>query len=154
MDKLNIILQDINSFLRQDLTLATGVRYFFSAHVRLMNEMNEKGHQIEMYVGYKIGTLNNTHFGENHTFASKKLRKSQFCFSYQYDQHNTHCDYRGYVVEDINSFLRQDLTLATGVRYFFSAHVRLMNEMNEKGHQIEMYVGYKIGNLFYEMLLS
>ncbi|ELU01363.1 hypothetical protein CAPTEDRAFT_214236 [Capitella teleta] len=56
--------------------------------------------------------------------------------------------------EDINSFLRQDLTLATGVRYFFSAHVRLMNEMNEKGHQIEMYVGYKIGTLFYEMLLS
>ncbi|ELU03533.1 hypothetical protein CAPTEDRAFT_201021 [Capitella teleta] len=42
--------------------------------------------------------LNNTHFGEHHTFASKKLRKSQFCFSYQYDQHNTHCDYRGYVV--------------------------------------------------------
>ncbi|ELU11486.1 hypothetical protein CAPTEDRAFT_193892 [Capitella teleta] len=29
--------------------------------------------------------LNNTHFGENHTFASKKLRKSQFCLSYQYD---------------------------------------------------------------------
>ncbi|ELU11880.1 hypothetical protein CAPTEDRAFT_186085 [Capitella teleta] len=43
-------------------------------------------------------TLNNTHLGENHTFASKKLRKSQFCLSYQYDQHNTHCDYRGYVV--------------------------------------------------------
>ncbi|ELU03021.1 hypothetical protein CAPTEDRAFT_201842 [Capitella teleta] len=43
-------------------------------------------------------TLNNTHFGENHTFASKKLRKSQFSLSYQYDRHNTHCDYRGYVV--------------------------------------------------------
>ncbi|ELU13777.1 hypothetical protein CAPTEDRAFT_185097 [Capitella teleta] len=42
--------------------------------------------------------LNNTHFGENHTFASKKLRKSQFSLSYQYDRHNTHCDYRGYVV--------------------------------------------------------
>ncbi|ELU13156.1 hypothetical protein CAPTEDRAFT_213191 [Capitella teleta] len=42
--------------------------------------------------------LNNTHFGENHTFASKKLRKSQFCLSHQYDWHNTHCDYRGYVV--------------------------------------------------------
>ncbi|ELU17906.1 hypothetical protein CAPTEDRAFT_196829 [Capitella teleta] len=38
--------------------------------------------------------LNNTHFGENHTFASKKLRKSQFSLSYQYDWHNTHCDYR------------------------------------------------------------
>ncbi|ELT97647.1 hypothetical protein CAPTEDRAFT_208965 [Capitella teleta] len=42
--------------------------------------------------------LNNTHFGENHTFANKKLRKSQFSLSYQYDRHNTHCDYRGYVV--------------------------------------------------------
>ncbi|ELT92016.1 hypothetical protein CAPTEDRAFT_209340 [Capitella teleta] len=48
--------------------------------------------------GIDPDSLNNTHFGENHTFASKKLRKSQFCLSYQYDQHNTHCDYRGYVV--------------------------------------------------------
>ncbi|ELT93987.1 hypothetical protein CAPTEDRAFT_193556 [Capitella teleta] len=83
--------------------LINGTSLLFRKLAQLFTAMINHGFAPDSFL---LGTLapivknalNNTHLGENHTFASKKLKESQFCLSYQYDQHNTHCDYRGYIV--------------------------------------------------------